>query len=186
MDEAVEQLADSEIVQCAAEKDRRDLALAVAVEFERRINAFDELQIVAQVLCERIDVLVDRRVVELYVERLSFGRLPVFGEEQRKPVGVQVVHALERRTRADRPGQRPDLNLQLALDLVEQVERVLARAVETDDKAGETKRAPYSRRATENKRNRATHGRIVVRSAAAESRRGKRRKPANDKEKRWN
>ena len=46
MDEAVEQLADSEIVQCAAEKDRRDLALAVAVEFERRINAFDELQIV--------------------------------------------------------------------------------------------------------------------------------------------
>jgi len=29
-------------------------------------------------------------------------------------------------------------------------------------------------------------GRIVVRSAAAESRRGKRRKPANDKEKRWN
>ena len=132
-DEAVEQLADSEIVQCAAEKDRRDLALAVAVEFERRINAFDELQIVAQVLCERIDVLVDRRVVELYVERLSFGRLPVFGEEQRKPVGVQVVHALERRTRADRPGQRPDLNLQLALDLVEQVERVLARAVELVD-----------------------------------------------------
>lgn len=108
-------------------KTGRDLALAVAVEFERRINAFDELQIVAQVLCERIDVLVDRRVVELYVERLSFGRLPVFGEEQRKSVGVQVVHALERRTRADRPGQRPDLNLQLALDLVEQVERVLAR-----------------------------------------------------------
>ena len=62
----------------------------------------------------------------------------------------------------------------------------LFRAVETDDKADETKRAPYSRRATENKRNRATHGRIVVRSAAAESRRGKRRKPANDKEKRWN
>ena len=48
------------------------------------------------------------------------------------------------------------------------------------------KTGSFSRRATENKRNRATHGRIVVRSAAAESRRGKRRKPANDKEKRWN
>ena len=81
VDKTVEQLADAEIVQRAAEENRRDRSGPVTVQFERRIDPFDQFQVVAQMLRERFDVPVDSRIVQFDVERFPFGRLLVGAEE---------------------------------------------------------------------------------------------------------
>ena len=132
-DEAVQQFAYSEVVQRTAEKDGSDLPLPVALQIERRVDSLDQLEIVVQLLGEGRNVLVDGGIVQPDVELLALGRLPVLGKEERKTVCIEIVNAFESRAGADGPCERTDLDLQLLLDLVQQVERILARTVELVD-----------------------------------------------------
>ena len=132
-DETVEQFAHAEIVKRTAEKDRSHFAATVAVQIKLRVNPFDQLQVVAQVLGKRCDILIDGRIVQFNVQLHPFGTLLVFGEKQRQPIGIEVVNTFKRGTGADRPRQRTYFDLQFGLDLVEQVERILAGTVEFID-----------------------------------------------------
>ena len=132
-DEAVQQFADTEVVQCTAEKDGSDLPLPVALQIERRVDSLDQFEVIAQLLCEGCDVLVDGGIVQPDVDLFALGGLLVLGKEERKAVSIEVVNALESRAGADGPGEWTDLDLQLLFDLIQQVERVLARTVELVD-----------------------------------------------------
>ncbi len=134
--ETFEQLPHAEIVDRRAEEYGSHLARQIGLAVECVVNALDQLHVVAQLGCElAADILVEqlrRQVVDLDGRRI--GRLPLVAGKQRQVLFVYVVYAAERLAARYRKGQRPHLDLQLALHLVEQIERILARTVELVDK----------------------------------------------------
>ncbi len=131
--ELVQQFPDAEIRDRRAEKHRRLPRGEVVVDRQLRARPFDELDFIAKFI---------RQIAE---HRRCLGRFePVDGPDPGRLVAraaliqvdsvlQQVIDALERAAHADRPGHRRTLDAEDGLDLVEQLDRLLAVAVELVD-----------------------------------------------------
>ena len=132
---AAQQLAHPEIVQRAAEKHRGHVPLAVGVEVEFRAQPTRHLDLLAQLL-QRLRGQPPRqlRVVETgAADRVHYAVMHAALEQQER-VLEQIVGAEKIAAHADRPTRRRHIQRQSLLDLVKQVERVTALAVELVDK----------------------------------------------------
>ena len=132
LNEAVEELLYTEVVEGRTEEYGCNLCFAVVLDIERWVHAVDEFEVIAQMLGEVFtDVLLEirRLYVDLYFLRLTL----LVGCEEVEVVLKDVVHALELHALSDRPGERPYVDMQLLLQFVEQVERVTAFAVHLVD-----------------------------------------------------
>ena len=77
--------------------------------------------------------MIDGRIIQFDIHNRTLSTLFIFGKEERQTIGIEIIHPLEGRPRADRPCQRTHLDLQFGLNLIEQIERILAGAVEFVD-----------------------------------------------------
>ena len=134
-DEALQQLADAEIVDGRPEEDGSRFAAQVGVAVEGVVNPLNQLQIVAQLRGIAIaDVLGQQGRLEVPdLHGRGVGRLALVGGEERQLLLVDVVDPLEGRAARNGERQRPHTDLELLLHLVQQVERILAGAVELVD-----------------------------------------------------
>ena len=127
-DETVEQLLDTERVECAAEKHRRHIGCQIIFDVERIVNAIDEFEVVAQFAGVVVaDHLVELRAVQIdghrFADALFVGRVKV------EFLLIDVVHTFEFLSHVDRPTERAHADAEFGFEFVEQVERVFAFAV---------------------------------------------------------
>ena len=127
------QFAHTEVVYGAAEKYRSQFTAQISLAVEGFVHAVDQFDILAQPLCILSDIAFQFGAVEFYVDGLCIGGQLLIGQEQRQVVFVEVVDTLECRAVADRECQRAHLDIEFLLHLVQQVERILCRAVELVD-----------------------------------------------------
>jgi hypothetical protein len=134
VEEALEERLDAEVVHGAPEEDGRD----VAGEKRRLVEGVPRLEKLELVLERGVRGRPERRdeigVVEGHVHRrdaLALGRVAALVAQER--LAPAVVHALEVGSSADRPRDGVAGDPEDALDLVHEVERVLAGAVELVD-----------------------------------------------------
>ena len=132
LEKALQEGLDAEVVARAAEEDGRDPSRQ-----ERRliegVSGLEEFELFHERrVCGRAERLDERRIVEggdlNRGDPLSFRRISSFVFQQRLPPAV--VDALEIRPGADRPRHGVARDAENALDLVHEVERILACAVE--------------------------------------------------------
>ena len=132
--EVVQQLLDAEIAQRGAEEHRRLFCPQVGVEIERRAGALHEFDLVAEAHRHRCPAPAPRRPMCRPSTTVWCGCfLPPDPVIQVDPVLQQVIDALQRAAHADRPGDRRALNLEHRFDLVEQIDRLAAVAVQLVD-----------------------------------------------------
>ena len=134
LDEEVQQRLHAEVVHAGAEEHRGLLAGAVGVQVERVAGALHQFQLVAQVgqhLCTDllgqaggIDGREDGRIL---AGEVAAGLVQVYF------TGQQMDHALQALAHADRPGHRRALDAEHGFHLIQQLDRVLALAVELVD-----------------------------------------------------
>ena len=135
-DEKVEQQLHAEVVHRRTEEHRCLFAGQVGRLVERMRRTLHEFEFVTQIgQHARADACLELRGVDR-----SEDRAVLTGEVAPRLVQVdlaadQVHHALEPRAHADRPGHRCALNAEDALDLIQQVDRLFALAVELVDEA---------------------------------------------------
>ncbi len=131
--EGVQQLLDAEIVDRRAEEHRRLLAAQIGVEVERVARAAHQFDLLAQLVGQVAEQLVQARVVQA-LDLFTLGdAAAVLRVVQMHRLVAQVDDALEALAHADRPGDRGALDLQHVLDLVQQLDRVAALAVQLVD-----------------------------------------------------
>jgi hypothetical protein len=130
----VQERLDAEVVQRAAEKDRSLPRAAVRLAIEPRSGARDDL--------DRVDQLF---LPALAHELRDFLRLSAGDDDRLRPaaaslslveehgIGLEVVHAFEIRTVAERPVHRRRRDAEDSLDLIEQLERIACRLIELVD-----------------------------------------------------
>ena len=133
--EAVEQLAHPKIVDRRTEEYGGQLAAQVGLPVERIVNPLHQLHVLAQLAGIAFgDAFVQLPGGEVAdFDPLGVGRLPLVARKEREVALIEVINPLERRSVRDGEGKGPDTDLQLLLDLVQQIERVLARPVELVD-----------------------------------------------------
>ncbi len=133
-DQRVEQAHHPEIVERAAEIDRGEVAFEVGLAVEGRAQLPRHVHLFAQLgRFGRRQQAVDLGIVEPFAN-LALGGDVAFGAvEQDQPIVQEVVAAAELGAHADRPGARRHVQLEVALDLVHQLERLAAVAVELVD-----------------------------------------------------
>ena len=124
---AVEQVADAEVLQRAAEEHRGQVALAERREIERPAG-----------VAHQRELLGERSSIEVGVERgercgIHLARRAVGAVHQPHRAGSDVEGADEVAAAADRPGHRRGVEGERLLDLVEQVERIAALAIHLVD-----------------------------------------------------
>src|SRR5947209_333518 len=130
----LEQLADAEVVDGAAEEDRRQVSLAIGLEVEGRAEAAGHLHLLAQAGDGALrEARIELGIVEPLAHLALGDHLVAPLVEQDQPVVGQVVAAAEVVAHADGPGRRGDVELKVLLDLAHQVERVAPLAVELVD-----------------------------------------------------
>ena len=131
-DETLQQLLHAEIIDRRAEEDRGQLSPQVSVAVESVVHAFDQFGVFAQLLGVAFgDVFVQfgrGEVVDLYGR--SVGRLPFVARKEREVLLVDVVNALEGVAARNRKRQGTYPDAEFLLDFVQQVEGILAGAVE--------------------------------------------------------
>ncbi len=128
--EAFQEIADAEIAQRAAEIDRRQMALAKRVQFERLAGFRHQRQFV-----------LDLRHVEIGVAAGEFGDVDLLrgtglgaaAFEQTDAAIDDVVGAEKIAAAADRPGHRRGIERQRLFDLVQEIEGIAALAVHLVD-----------------------------------------------------
>ena len=132
--DAAQELAHAEIVERRAEEDRRHVALAIGFGIETLGQAARHLDFVAQPLQRGGgQQLRQLRIVEAGAAyRLGHARMFAAIEQQQRVV-EEIVGAEEIAAHADRPARRDDIERELALDLVEQIERIACFAVHLVD-----------------------------------------------------
>ena len=132
----LDDLLDPEILQRRSEIDRRQVAIAIGLEIERRIALAAEQAFLGHAR-DAIGAEIfgeDRVFRALGLHGLAAEFLAVaFGQMQL--AGLEVEHAFEQPAHADRPAHRRDVERQLVGDLVEQFERVAPFAVDLVDRA---------------------------------------------------
>ena len=134
-EEAFEQLADAEVVHGRPEEDGGHLAAKVGLAVERIVDPLDQLDILPELGgVFRTDAGVELGVGEVRdIDRRGVGRQPFVGGEERQVAFVEVVNPLEVGTVGNGEREGAHADMQLLFDLVEQVERLLGRAVELVD-----------------------------------------------------
>ena len=138
LDEAIQKLLDTEVVQRRTEEHGSHLGLEVVVDIELGIDALDEFQLATQAIGQvGTDTLVQFLGVDVYGHLL---RHHLFGGlEEVEVLLVDVVDALEADAALDGPRQGTHVDVELFLELVQQVEGVLGLAVhlvDEDDDGG--------------------------------------------------
>ncbi len=133
--ERVEQIADAEILERAAEEDRRHVALGKSLRVEPLAGMAHEIKFPAE--CRRVEPGVqggdfgDRH----FAQPAGSAGIAV---EQAHAAGLHVDCADEIATASDRPGDRRGIERQCLLDLVDEFERIAAFAIhlvdESDDR----------------------------------------------------
>ena len=128
--DGVEQIADAEILQRRAEEHRAQMAFAERLQVERLAG-----------VAHQLDLLGDRVGVEIGIERRDLGDAHLAQGAGLAGVALQQTHAAafdrdgadEIAAAADRPVHRRGVERERLLDLVEQIERIAALAVELVD-----------------------------------------------------
>ena len=136
VEEALEERLDAEVVHGAAEEDGRDAAREERRAVER-VARLEELELVPRespgnrLRCSATKLGIVEGGDLNRGDLLSFRSISSFVSQKRLP--PPVVDALEVRPGADRPRHGVARDAEHALDLVHEVERVLARAVQLVD-----------------------------------------------------
>ena len=133
VDEGVEQLLDTEVIDGRAEKDRGLLAGAVGIEIQRVTGTLHQLHLAAQLVRLVAQELVHPLAVQPLDHLAGLDAAAVLGAEQMRAVVAQVIDALEALAHADRPGHRGALDLEHRLHLVQHLHRVAPLAVQLVD-----------------------------------------------------
>ncbi len=128
--EGVEELLYAEIVDRAAEEDRRQLALEIGIDVKGIVGALDQLRVLAKLDCVIAELLVQDRIAQAFDGEYVVGNGHAAGTEQVEAVVVKIVNALEGRAHADGPREGLDMDVQFCFELVQEFEGVLALAVE--------------------------------------------------------
>ena len=128
--ETLQQIADAEIAQRAAEIDRRQMALAKGLELERLAGFRHQREFVL----DRADIEIGVAAGEIGdVDLLRRAGLGAAAFEQAHAAGGDIVGAEKIAAAADRPGHRRGVERQRLFDLIEQIEGVAALAVHLVD-----------------------------------------------------
>ena len=136
--EAVEQLLNAEVVERAAEEDRCRVGLKIEAVGafrdlgHRRVDAFNHLQVVAQAE----GIVIANGLLQLGRINVHFDALLqalLVGLKERETPLVDVVDALEALSLVDGPGEGAHLDVKLLLQLVQEIEGILALAVHLVD-----------------------------------------------------
>ena len=135
-DKALQQLSYTKVVDRRTEEYGSKRTLKVGLAVEVVVNTLYQLQILTQLRSKLRSYIVVQfgRGDIAEIHSLGVSRLTLIGCKEREILLVDVVHALERIAARDGECQRTYTNLQLALNLIQQIERVLARAVQLIDK----------------------------------------------------
>ena len=143
-DEVLEKFAHAEVVERGSEEHRGCLARRIFVLVEGGIHAGDHGNIIAELPCERFsDAHVELGVVDS-VDRDDVGRKRFLSRPEKVELVLEeVVDTLEELALSDGPSDGTDLHGELAFDLVEELHRVLALAVELVDE-GRDRRSPHA------------------------------------------
>ena len=132
LNEAIEQLLHTKIVEGGTEEDGCHASVEVVGNAEIVVNSTDEVKVVAQFLCIALaHVGFELAAVEIDAHFLRHALL--VGLIEVEAVFVDVIHALETLPLIDRPRQWAHLDLQLLFQLVEQIEGVAPLAVHLVD-----------------------------------------------------
>jgi hypothetical protein len=123
--EAKQQFAHAEIIDRAAEVNRRHMACAVAFGVKGRAKAAHHLDLLAQFLRDvRAEQLIQLRIVEA-VAGDAFGQQIALGlVHQDEAVTYEVIASLEIAPHADGPACGRNVERERLLDLAHQVERI--------------------------------------------------------------
>ena len=131
--EAVEEFLDAEGVEGRAEEDGCELAAQVCLLVEVGVDAFDELQVFAELGGIFLaDACVDLGGVDVG-DLHAFGDGLLVGCEEVEAVLVDVIYSFEACAHVDGPGEGADGDVEFGLELVEDVEGVAALAVHLVD-----------------------------------------------------
>ena len=128
--EAFQQIADAEIAQRAAEIDRRQMALAKRVQFERLAGFRHQRQFVLDLATSRLALRPARSAMSICCAAPVLAPPP---SSRRTPPIDDVVGAEKIAAAADRPGHRRGVERQRLFDLVQEIEGVAALAVHLVD-----------------------------------------------------
>ena len=131
--EAVEEFLDAEGVEGRAEEDGCELAAQVCLLVEVGVDAFDELEVLAELGGIFLaDAFVDLGGVDVG-DLHAFGDGLLVGCEEVEAVLVDVIYSFEACAHVDGPGEGADGDVEFGLELVEDVEGVAALAVHLVD-----------------------------------------------------
>ena len=128
--ETFQQIADAEIAQRAAEIDRRQMAFAKRLQFERLAGFRDQREFVLDLGDVEIGVAAGEIGDVDLLRRAGLGAAAL---EQAHAAIDDIVGAEEIAAAADRPGHRRGVERQRLFDLVQEIERVAALAVHLVD-----------------------------------------------------
>ena len=134
---SVEQFLNAEIVDRAAKKHRRLLALEVQFLVKRKARAFQQVNLRAQLLGGVFTNQFDKlRIVQSVDDQSFLGAGGLFAVLRKKTDGLplDVVHALKALAHANGPGHGGGLNAQGLLNIAQEVKGVTAFAVKLVDK----------------------------------------------------
>ena len=118
LDETIEQLFDTERVECAAKKHRSHIGRQIIFDVERIVNAFDEFEVVAQFA----GVVFAHHLVELRAVQIDGHRLAdalFVGRVEVQFFLINVVHAFEFLSHVDRPTERSHADTEFGFEFVE-------------------------------------------------------------------
>ena len=125
---------DAEILERAAEEHRRQMALAERLQVERACTASRTSSSSPPITAASRFGIERRQLRGSSCSRQLAGSMPVVAASSRRTLAEQIVMVpTKSRPRADRPADRRGVERQRLLDLVDQVERVAALAVELVD-----------------------------------------------------
>ena len=128
--EPFQQIADAEIAQRAAEIDRRQMAFAKRLEFERLAGFRHQREL----FLDRADIEIGVAAGEIGdVDLLRRAGLGAAAFEQAHAAGGDIIGAEEIAAAADRPGHRRGVERQRLFDFVQQIEGIAALAVHLVD-----------------------------------------------------
>ena len=129
-DKGFEQLPNTEVINCRAEEHGRQQTLQVQIPVKRLKKFGHHLQILFQ-LCRiaSTDILAQLGVIERQVDTLG-NVLPIDLLEECKALVIDIVNTLERVATTNREREGAHCNLQLLLNLLQELKRLLTGAVE--------------------------------------------------------
>ena len=131
-EETVEQLTDTEVVECRTEEYRGYVATAIGIDVELWVDTLYGFEFFAKGGCGGVaNVFVEFGALELDIHTLLNGLFA--GLVEVEALFEDVIDTTEEFAIANGPTEGTDANLELALNLIEEVEGVVGRAVHLVD-----------------------------------------------------